>query len=149
VDLLDVVSRPRGPAADIQLAYGEARELNSLGAAGSGTNRDPKLLVLEEIVNRLNEIFGQDLPKDVRENFVISQLNSLQQDDRLVAQAKNNTEAQFMVSPGLKNSVLSAAFRNQADQGQMLDHLFSGERVQLEVVKLLGRTLFQTVKKAQ
>jgi hypothetical protein len=69
VDLLDVVSRPRGPAVDIQLASGEARELNSLGAAGSGTNRDPKLMVLEEIVNRLNEIFGQDLPKDVRENL--------------------------------------------------------------------------------
>ncbi|MEX5300607.1 hypothetical protein [Kocuria sabuli] len=69
VDLLDVVSRPRGPAADIQLASGEARELNSLGAASSGTNRDPKLMVLEEIVNRLNEIFGQDLPKDVRENL--------------------------------------------------------------------------------
>lgn len=97
-------------------------------------------------MNRLNTIFGQDLPQDVRENFVASQLNSLQQDERLVAQAKNNSEAQFMVSPDLKNSVLSAAFRNQADQGQMVDHLFSDERVQLEVVKLLGQALFQTVQ---
>ncbi|MEX5295756.1 hypothetical protein QYM41_10790 [Kocuria sp. CPCC 205268] len=77
-----------------------------------------------------------------------SQLNSLQQDDRLVAQAKNNSEAQFVVSPGLKNSVLSAAFRNQADQGQMVDHIFNDERVQLEVVKLLGRALFPSVQSA-
>lgn len=78
-----------------------------------------------------------------------SQLNSLQQDGRLVAQAENNSEAQFMVSPDLKNSVLSAAFRNQADQGQMADHLFSDERVQLEVVQLLGRALFQSVQEGR
>lgn len=149
VDLLDVVSRPRGLATNIALASGEARELNPITGAGSGMNRDPKLVALEEIVNRLNEIFGQDLPKDVRENFVTTQLNSLQQDDRLVAQAKNNSEAQFMVSPDLKNSVLSAAFRNQADQGQMVDHIFSDERVQLEVVKLLGRALFQSVQEVR
>lgn len=32
-------------------------------------HRDPTLVALEEVANRVNEIFGQDLPKGVRENF--------------------------------------------------------------------------------
>ncbi|MEX5295755.1 hypothetical protein QYM41_10785 [Kocuria sp. CPCC 205268] len=63
VDLLDVVSLPRGPATAIELSSEEACELNPLSAVGSGMHRDPTLVALEEVANRVNEIFGQDLPR--------------------------------------------------------------------------------------
>ncbi|MFF0989314.1 hypothetical protein [Kocuria nitroreducens] len=75
-----------------------------------------------------------------------SRLNSLQQVGRPVARAQNSSQAQFRVTSDPKNSVLSTAVRDQPDQGRMVDLLCSHERVQLEVVKLLGPVLFRSVQ---
>lgn len=146
IDLIDAISRPRNDPQDIELSADDVRELHPITAAGSGQTRDAKMVALAEVVERLNEIFGTDFPEDVLQNFVAAQINSMSQDEKLVAQAMNNTEAQFMGSPDLKNSVLDAAISNATSQSQMNDQLFGDDRVQQNVVSLLGRALFRFLR---
>ncbi|MEX5259211.1 hypothetical protein [Kocuria sp. CPCC 205263] len=146
IDLVDAISRARGEANDIELSADEVTELHPITAVGSGQTRDAKMVALAEVVERLNEIFGADFPEVVLQNFVASQINSMCQDEKLVAQAMNNTEAQFMGSPDLRNSVLDAAISNATSQSQMNDQLFGEDRVQQNVVSLLGRALFRFLR---
>jgi type I restriction enzyme, R subunit len=59
VDLAHIKQK-KGDTQDITLGGSESKGLRGITAVGSGAKRDPKLVKLEEILKRLNELFSDE-----------------------------------------------------------------------------------------
>jgi len=100
--------------------------LKAVTAAGSGQARDPKLVAMQAVIDRLNDLFGdEDLADDNNTSFVEALLRTLLADEGLIQQAKANTAKQFAESPDLRDSVLAAVADNQGAHNKRADYFFS------------------------
>ena len=71
--------------------------------AGSGVKRDPKMVAFQQVLDRLNELFGyEDFTESQKVSFLEALLRTLLDDDALVQQAKVNTAKQFVRVPRLR-----------------------------------------------
>jgi type I restriction enzyme R subunit len=99
--------------------------LKGITAAGTGTKRDPKLVAIQAIIDRLNDLFGdEDLANDNNASFVEALLRTLLSDHALLQQAKANTAKQFAESPDLRDSVLAAIADNQGAHNKRADYFY-------------------------
>lgn len=99
--------------------------LRGVTAAGSGTKRDPKLVAMQAVIDRLNDLFGdEDLVEDNNASFVEALLRTLLSDQALLQQAKANTPKQFAESPDLRDSVLAAVADNQGAHNKRADYFY-------------------------
>jgi type I restriction enzyme, R subunit len=99
--------------------------LKGVTAAGSGTKRDPKLVAMQSVIDRLNDLFGdEDLADDNNTSFVEALLRTLLSDQALLQQAKANTPKQFAESPDLRDSVLAAVADNQGAHNKRADYFY-------------------------
>ena len=114
--------------------------LTGVTAAGSGTKPDPKMVLLEEAIARLNELFGDEsFTEGQKERWVRNVVDSLMENDTLVEQASVNVESQFLESPDLSDAVTIAVLGNQDSQNRMADAFTQGGHVQSVLVDILGR----------
>ena len=84
-------------------------ELSPLSEVGSGMVREEKKVRLNEIIERVNELFKGDLSENdklVYVNNVI--MGKLLESETLAKQATNNTKEQFANSPDLNNELVNA-----------------------------------------
>ena len=94
-------------------------------AAGSGAQRDPKLVAMQAVIDRLNDLFGdEDLVEDNNTSFVEALLRTLLSDQALLQQAKANTAKQFAESPDLRDSVLAAIADNQGAHNKRAEYFY-------------------------
>lgn len=85
---------------------GDPGPLPPTTAAGSAKPHDPKMVLLDGIVARHNEVFaGENFREDQERSWVQALVAALSHDDELVEQAAANTEEQFLASPTLKDAV--------------------------------------------
>ncbi|WP_326547405.1 DEAD/DEAH box helicase family protein [Mycolicibacterium sp. ND9-15] len=99
--------------------------LKGVTAAGSGTKRDPKLVAMQAVIDRLNDLFGdEDLVEDNNASFVEALLRTLLSDQALLQQAKANTPKQFAESPDLWDSVLAAVADNQGAHNKRAEYFY-------------------------
>ena len=99
--------------------------LKGVTAAGSGTKRDPKLVAMQAVIDRLNDLFGdEDLVEDNNASFVEALLRTLLSDQALLQQAKANTPKQFAESPDLRDSVLAAVADNQGAHNKRAEYFY-------------------------
>ena len=91
------------------LSEGDPPALPPITEAGSGIVQDKQKALLNEIIQRVNDLFEGDLTdhdKLVYVNDVIK--GKLLESQKLVVQATNNTKEQFANSPDLKTEILNA-----------------------------------------
>jgi type I restriction enzyme R subunit len=99
VDLSDVVlvgvKHTKGTAVDISLT-GDG-QLKGIGAAGTGTRKEPKYVALQVVIDKMNDLFGAESfsASQVRE-FVQGLVQRLLTYPDLVNQTKVNSKKQFM-----------------------------------------------------
>ncbi len=105
---------------------GEAPKLQPITAAGSGSVQDKEKALLNEIIEKVNDLFEGELTdqdKLVYVNNVI--LGKLLESETLQQQAANNTKEQFANSPDLKtelmNAIIGALEAHTAMSTQALD----------------------------
>ncbi|WP_426505404.1 type I restriction endonuclease subunit R [Dactylosporangium sp. McL0621] len=128
VDLSDVVlvgvKHTKGTAVDISLT-GDG-ELKGIGAAGTGTRKEPKYVALQIVIDKMNDLFGAESfsASQVRE-FVQGLVQRLLTDPDLVNQAKVNSKKQFMESQDFQAAVTEAVVDNQEAHNTMADYFFS------------------------
>ena len=128
VDLSDVVlvgvKHSKGTAVDISLT-GDG-ELKGIGAAGTGTRREPKYVALQVVIDKMNDLFGA-------ESFTASQINEFVQGlvqqllahPDLISQTKVNSKRQFMESRDFQTAVIEAVAENQDAHNTMAAYFFS------------------------
>jgi type I restriction enzyme R subunit len=128
VDLSDVVlvgvKHTKGTAVDISLT-GDG-ELKGIGAAGTGTRKEPKYVALQVVIDKMNDLFGAESfsTSQVRE-FVNGLVQQLLSDPDLINQAKVNSKKQFVESKDFQAAVTEAVAENQEAHNTMADYFFS------------------------
>ncbi|QQQ77403.1 type I restriction endonuclease subunit R [Saccharothrix sp. 6-C] len=128
VDLSDVVlvgvKHSKGTTVDISLT-GDG-ELKGIGAAGTGTRKEPKYVALQVVIDKMNDLFGAEsfTASQVRE-FVQGLVQRLLTYPDLISQTKVNSKKQFMESQDFQAAVTEAVVDNQEAHNTMADYFFS------------------------
>jgi type I restriction enzyme R subunit len=101
--------------------------LKGLTEAGSDSKKDPKLVALQEVIDRLNDLFGaEEFSHSQPESFVRALIDRMLENEALVQQAKVNTIKQFAESPDFDEAVVDAVSDNQGAHNKIADYFFSG-----------------------
>ena len=128
VDLSDVVlvgvKHNKAPAVDISLTG--AGELKGIGAAGTGTRKEPKYVALQVVIDKMNDLFGaQSFAESQVREFVQGLVQRLLAYPDLVNQTKVNSKKQFMESQDFQTAAIEAVAENQEAHNTMADYFFS------------------------
>ncbi|MFQ3595978.1 MAG: type I restriction endonuclease subunit R, partial [Sphingomonadaceae bacterium] len=100
--------KPLGKAKLI-LGDGEPEKIVPIGEVGSGSVQEKQKARLREIVDRLNELFGNETTDEDQVVFVMDVLKGkILQSKDLQQQAEANSEAQFAASPTLDAELMNA-----------------------------------------
>lgn len=128
IDLTDLELRAvkqvdRG-LADIKLL--DPSGLVGMTAAGSAEQRDPTVVAFQQVLDRLNDLFGdEDFTPSQKVSFLEALARSLLDDDALVQQARVNSPQQFADSPDFDEAVQGVVADNQGAHNKMADYFFS------------------------
>ncbi|WP_121254814.1 type I restriction endonuclease subunit R [Nocardioides ferulae] len=128
VDLSDVVlvgvKHTKSTWVDISLT-GDG-QLKGIGAAGTGTRKEPKYVALQVVIDKMNDLFGAEAftESQVRE-FVNGLVQRLLAYPDLVKQTKVNSKKQFLESQDFQAAVTEAVIDNQGAHNTMADYFFS------------------------
>ena len=124
--------------ADLDL--GVRTGLKGMTEAGSGKKRDPKLVALQDVIDQLNDLFGDEaFTQSQPEAFVRSLVDRMLEDDALVQQAKVNSIKQFAESPDFDEAVVDAVADNQEAHGKIADYFFSQEAGRARLIQALAK----------
>ncbi len=108
------------------LGLGERVGLKGMTEAGSAETRDPKLVALQEVINRLNDLFGsEEFTQSQPESFVRGLIERMLENAALVQQAKVNSVKQFAESPDFDEAVVDAVADNQGAHNKLADYFWS------------------------
>jgi type I restriction enzyme, R subunit len=97
------------PSTRLNLGEGDPGTLRPITGAGSGVGSDPRMVLLAEIIARLNEQFaGEDFADHQVGSWAESLVAAMRTDDALVEEAEVNSQDQFLASPTLRDAVTLA-----------------------------------------
>ena len=110
----------------MQLAAGDNPKLEPITEAGGGSVQEKQKALLNEIIQRVNDLFEGDLTDQDKLVYVNNVIRGkLLESETLQQQAANNTKEQFANSPDLKselmNAIISALEAHTAMSTQALD----------------------------
>lgn len=142
---LNAVTQVDRGATDIGL--GEAVGLHGVTAAGSGEARDPQMVALRQVLDRLNDLFGsEDFTETQKVSFLEALGRALMDDDALVQQAQVNTPQQFADSPDFDDAVKGAVADNQGAHNKMADYFYSDAPGRSQLVVEIARWFYELAK---
>jgi type I restriction enzyme R subunit len=133
----------------MSLGEGEHPKLEPITEAGSGMVHEKEKALLNEIIQKLNELFEGDLTEEDRLVYVNNVIKGkLLESEKLVSQATNNTKEQFANSPDLKTEILNAVMSALEAHTVMSTQALSSERVRdgLKDVLLGPARLYETLR---
>jgi type I restriction enzyme R subunit len=108
------------------LGLGEKVGLKGMTDAGSAEKKDPKLVALQEVIDRLNDLFGaEEFSQSQPESFVRGLIDRMLEDEALVQQARVNSIKQFAESPDFDEAVVDAVADNQNAHRAIADYFWS------------------------
>lgn len=146
VELVHVIQKNTGEQK-LDLTEGEAVPLFPTSAAGSKKAHDPRMKLLDEIIDKLNQQFaGEDFRDDQERSWVEALVAAMRTDEDLVEQAEANSEAQFLASPSLKDAVMLAVAETNDVHSRMTELFNEKGVVEKAVIELLGRLLYLELK---
>ncbi len=131
------------------LNEGETPKLYPITEAGSGSVQEKEKAWLDEIIEKVNDLFEGDLTdqdKLVYVNNVIK--GKLLESETLRQQATNNTKEQFSNSPDLKTGLLNAIMGALDAHNAMSTQALNSETVQrgLKDILLNNAGLYETLR---
>ncbi|MCH9733361.1 MAG: DEAD/DEAH box helicase family protein [Actinomycetia bacterium] len=148
IDLSDVVLK-RVKQIDqgrIDIGLGVKVGLSGVTAAGSGEKRDPKMVAFQQVLDRLNDLFGsEDFTESQKVSFLEALLRTLLDDDSLVQQAKVNSAKQFIESPDFDDAVTGAVADNQGAHDKMADYFFTNGPGRSHLISDIAKWFYQVV----
>jgi len=148
IDLSDVVLNQvkQVDQGRIDISLGARVGLSGVTAAGSGEKRDPKMVAFQQVLDRLNDLFGsEDFTESQRVSFLEALLRTLLDDHALVQQAKVNTAKQFIESPDFDDAVTGAVADNQGAHEKMSDYFFTNAPGRTHLISDIAKWFYQVV----
>ncbi|MUM02608.1 type I restriction endonuclease subunit R [Mycolicibacterium sp. CBMA 334] len=148
IDLSDVVLKQvkQIDRGRIDIGLGVRVGLTGITAAGSGEKRDPKMVAFQQVLDRLNDLFGsEDFTESQRVSFLEALLRTLLEDHALVQQAKVNSAKQFVESPDFDDAVTGAVADNQGAHDKMSDYFFTNAPRRSHLISDIAKWFYQVV----
>jgi type I restriction enzyme R subunit len=148
IDLSDVVLKQvkQIDRGRIDISLGARVGLSGITAAGSGEKRDPKMVAFQQVLDRLNDLFGsEDFTETQKVSFLEALLQTLLADHSLVQQAKVNSAKQFVDSPDFDDAVTGAVADNQGAHEKMSDYFFTNAPGRSHLISDIAKWFYQVV----
>jgi len=148
IDLSDVVLKQvkQIDRGRVDIGLGTRVGLSGLTAAGSGEKRDPKMVAFQQVLDRLNDLFGsEDFTQSQKVSFLEALLRTLLDDHALVQQAKVNSAKQFVESPDFDDAVTGAVADNQGAHEKMSDYFFTNAPGRTHLISDIAKWFYQVV----
>lgn len=115
-------------------------------AIGGHEVRDPKMILLNEAIARVNELVDFSDESQASGKIVVDSVNQkLLENEKIVAQAKANSEDQFLGSPDLDSAVIRALIGLKKDADDASSQILSSEVKKDEFLRLIGRAIYALV----
>ncbi len=136
-----------GNAISIKLGSPDEGEtgLKGVTSAGTGKAKDPELVRLEELVNRLNDLFPEISETD-RINLFRNAHSKMMENEELNKQARANDESQFVQSPRFETEMLDCLISSMDSHRAMTTKLLNDERLRQRFKELLARSVFKEMR---
>lgn len=142
VELVHIKQKETGKHT-LNLAKGEVVPLKPTAGAGSKASRDPRMVLLNELIDRLNSQFaGEDFRGDQVSSWTSALVMAMKTDEDLREQAEVNSEAQFLASPTLKDALLLAVAETHGAHSRMTELFNEKGAVEKAIIELLGKLLY-------
>ncbi|BBY97050.1 type I restriction endonuclease subunit R [Mycolicibacterium fallax] len=151
IDLSDVVLKhvKQIDKGRVDIGLGTRTGLVGVTAAGSGEKRDPKMVAFQQVLDRLNDLFGsEDFTESQKVSFLEALLATLLDDHALVQQAKVNSAKQFVESPDFDDAVTGAVVDNQGAHAKMSDYFFTNAPGRTHLISDIAKWFHQVVSAA-
>ncbi|KKC00341.1 type I restriction endonuclease subunit R [Mycolicibacter arupensis] len=148
IDLSDVVLKKvkQIDRGRVDIGLGVRVGLSGVTAAGSGEKRDPKMVAFQQVLDRLNDLFGsEDFTDSQKVSFLEALLRTLLEDHALVQQAKVNSAKQFVESPDFDDAVTGAVADNQGAHDKMSDYFFTNAPGRSHLMADIAKWFYQVV----
>ncbi|MBO9522700.1 MAG: type I restriction endonuclease subunit R [Nocardioidaceae bacterium] len=153
-DLIDLstvelthIKQARASEGSLDLASGEAAPLKPVTATGSGLARDPRMVRLEEVLAKINDLFaGEDFTPGQQQSWVEGLVTVLQEDPTIQQQAAANASKQFVESPDLADAVTDAVITTSNSHNKMAERFFGDEAFKVKLVALLGELVHENLR---
>lgn len=148
IDLSDVVLKnvKQIDRGRIDIGLGVRVGLKGVTAAGSGEKRDPKMVAFQQVLDRLNDLFGsEDFTESQKVSFLEALLQTLLEDAGLVQQAKVNSAKQFVESPDFDDAVTGAVADNHGAHTKMSDYFFTNAPGRAHLISDIAKWFHQVV----
>jgi type I restriction enzyme R subunit len=114
--------------------------------AGSGEKRDPKVVAFQQVLDRLNDLFGsEEFTESQKVSFLEALLRTLLDDTDLVQQAKVNSAKQFVESPDFEDAVEGAVTDNQGAHQKMSDYFYSNAPGRAHLISDIAKWFYAVV----
>lgn len=152
IDLSDVVlvNVKQIDRGKTDIGFGIPVGLHGMSAAGSGEKRDPKMVAFQEVLDRLNDLFGsEDFSEGQKVSFLEALLRTLLDDSDLVQQAKVNSAKQFVESPDFEDAVEGAVTDNQGAHQKMSDYFYSNAPGRAHLISDIAKWFHAVVTAAE
>lgn len=141
---VELVSYSIKKLSDAELGLGGEAELDPQTETGTKAPKDPQLVLLEEAVEQLNQLFDSDDFTDA--DFVgmaTHVAGKVREDEQIQSQRSANTEKQFLASPDLATAVVTAIIAARENNGKMADELFGDQQKLTQFVSIIGKLLYR------
>lgn len=116
--------------------------------AGTGMVRDPDLVALDEVINRINDLFAGDHPDSSVRNVVTHITDRLQENENLQKQAKNNTLAQFSASPDIGDAFVDAVIGTMDSSADLSTQILNNPDLAKRLLGELLPGIYRALSKA-
>ena len=143
VELTHIKQSRSGDGA-LDLTKGKGTPLKPTTSIGSGEARDPRMVRLEAILAKINDLFsGEDFTPAEQRSWVEGVVTVLLDDETIQTQAVTNSKRQFVESPDLSDAVTEAVLGNQSSHNKMADIYFTDDHIKVALVHLLGELVHE------
>lgn len=142
VELVHITQKELGKTK-LDLREGEAVPLKGPIKPGTGSLHDPRYVLLQELIDRLNEQFaGEDFRDDQVSTWATSLVEAMKTDDDLREQAEVNSQDQFLSSPTLRDALLLAVAETDDAHSRMTKLFNEKGSIESAMLDLLGKLIY-------
>ncbi|MDJ0379147.1 type I restriction endonuclease [Cryobacterium sp. PH31-L1] len=128
----------------VHISLGAGGDLDPLTATGTASVQEISLAHLLEAVEQLNQLFdGADFTDSDLIGFYTHVKGKAKENGKIATQISANSEQQFLASPDLKGSVVTAMVTATDNFAGMTAEALGNEEKLLRLVELIGRALYR------
>jgi type I restriction enzyme R subunit len=122
--------------------------LEPTAEAGTGTVKDPEMVALTEVIEKINDLFSGDHPDSSVKNVVTHVKERLEESETLQEQAQHNSLAQFSASPDLHSEFMTAVIGAMASSEDLSTQIINNADLSQKLLAELVPIIYAGLKSA-